>query len=139
MSYGPIELLVLKFPGNHFTGEIAPALKELVDNKTIRVIDLLFAIKDKDGNVAILEVNDLDDEDFDVFEPVVTEADGLLTEEDAKAIAKAIPPNSSAGLLLFENLWALRFVNAVRASKGEVVINERIPRKVIEQLIAAQA
>jgi uncharacterized membrane protein len=139
MSFGPIELLVLRFPGNHFTGEIAPALKELVDANTIRVIDLLFATKDKDGNVTILEVNDLDDKDFDIFDPVVAEANGMLTEEDARAIAKAIPPNSSAGLLLFENVWATRFVDAVRAAKGEVVINERIPRKVIEQLVAAKA
>lgn len=139
MTLGPIELLVIKFPGNHFTGEIGPALKKLVDSGTIRVIDLLFAIKNKNGDVAVLEINDLDDDDFAVFDPVVSDVSGMLTEDDARAIARALEPNSSAGLLLFENTWAAEFTEAVLNANGKLVLNERIPRAVIDKLVAEKA
>lgn len=136
MSLGPVELLVIKFPGNQFSGEIAPALKELVDSGTIRVLDLIFARKDKDGNVVVLELNDLDDNDYAAFDPLVDNLSGTLTEDDARQLAATLERNSSAGIMLFENTWATKFRDAVLRANGKLVLNERIPHAVIEKLIA---
>jgi hypothetical protein len=139
MSLGPIELLVVKFPGNQFKGEIAPALTELVENGTIRVIDILFANKDADGTVEMVEVNDLDDADVRRFDPVVTDVTDLLNAEDVDALTRALEPNSSAAVLLFENTWATRFRDALVNANAELVLNERIPRAVINELIGEAA
>jgi uncharacterized membrane protein len=137
MSYGPLEMLVLKFPGNQFTGEIAPALKELVDTGTIRVIDLLFVTKDANGAVDVLEIDSAGDAVVAAYKPLVAELAGLLSDDDALHFAAALEPNSSAGLLLFENTWAARFAEAVLNANGQVVLNERIPRVVVDELLAS--
>lgn len=139
MSYGPVEMLVVKFPGNQFSGEIAPALKELIETGLIRVIDLLFAIKDEDGNVGVFELNGMGDSVVEIFEPIVQSDDEILSQADAEGIGILLEPNSSAALLLFENAWAARFAEAVRNANGELIINSRIPRDVIETLIAESA
>ena len=136
MAIGPIELLVVKFPGNQFKGEIAPALQELIDNGTIHVIDLLFAIKDENGALAVLELNDLGDERLAIVAPQKSELSGALTEEDAHSLAGGLENNSSAAIMLFENTWAAKFADALRNANGELVLNERIPRQVIDELIA---
>ena len=136
MSLGPIEMLVVKFPGNQFTGEIAPALVELVEGGIIRVIDILFVIKDEAGEVAVVEINDLDDDDFRRFDPVVEEISGLLTPDDAKWLSEKFEANSSAAIMLFENTWATKFRDALLRANGELILNERIPRTVIDALMA---
>jgi hypothetical protein len=138
MSLGPIELLLVKFPGNQFKGEIAPALQELVQSNTIRVIDILFIKKDVDGTLTILEISELDDAAYDILNPCVSDVSGLLSEQDALTMAQSLEPNSSAALMLFENVWATRFRDAILHAKGEVLLNERIPHRVIETLIAEQ-
>ncbi|HAX23943.1 MAG TPA: DUF6325 family protein [Thermomicrobiales bacterium] len=138
MPFGPIELLVVEFPGNKFTGELAPALKELVDHGTVSIIDILFVTKDADGNVSERELGDLIDDVYTAYDPVVDEVSGLLTHEDAELLTAAMAPNSSAGIMLFENVWAKRFADAVAEANGQVILNERIPRAVIEELIAAE-
>jgi uncharacterized membrane protein len=137
MPYGPIELVAISFPGNQFSGEIIPALQELIDTETIRVIDIVFAIKDEDGNVAVLEVDDLPEDQASVYSSTVSEVSGLLSEEDVQRLGAALEPNSSAGLMLFENTWATKFVTAVANANGEVILNERIPRAVIQAAIDA--
>ena len=139
MTLGPVELLVVKFPGNQFKGEIAPALTALVEQGTIRVIDILFANKDADGTVEMVEVNDLDDADVRRFDPVVTDVTDLLNAEDVDALTRALEPNSSAAVLLFENTWATRFRDALVNANAELVLNERIPRAVIDELTADAA
>ncbi len=138
MSLGPVEVLMLRFPGNQFRGEIAPALANLVDNGTVRVIDLLFAIKDADGDIDVLEVTDMEG-DLSVFAPMTSELADTLTEEDARVLSQSMPNNSSAAILLFENTWAKTFVDAVSRAHGEVLLNERIPRAAVDELIAARA
>jgi hypothetical protein len=135
---GPIELTVIKFPGNHFRGEIIPELGRLVEDGTIRIIDIIFVHKNEEGEMRVLEINDLDAELYGMFDPVVSDLTGLLSPEDAEHIGAAIESNSSAALMLFENTWAARFVEAVVRADGELVISERIPRVVIEQLVAEQ-
>jgi hypothetical protein len=139
MAIGPIELLVVKFPGNQFKGEIAPALQELVESGTIRVIDLIFAIKDEEGTLAVLELNALGDERLAVFEPEPSELKGSLTEDDARSLTGGLENNSSAAILLFENTWATKFADALRNANGELILSERVPRAVIDELIAELA
>ena len=136
MSLGPIEMLVVKFPGNKFSGEIIPALGELVENGTVRIADLLFAVKNKEGDVRVLEFNDLAPDIFGPWDPLVSDVTPLLNEDDAHQIAASLENNSSAAIMLFENTWATRFVDAVSNARGEVVLNERIPRSVIQELTA---
>jgi hypothetical protein len=135
MSFGPIELLMIKFPGNRFSGAIARELGELVEAGTIRLIDILFVRKDEYGGLTVLEINDLDDDDYIVFDPIVADITGLLSTDDVRHLSNALGTDSSAGLMVFENTWATRFVDAVANAGGEVVLNERIPRAVIEQAV----
>jgi hypothetical protein len=134
MAVGPIELLAVKFPGNQFKGEIVPALAELVDTGIIRVIDIIFVLKDEEGTINVVEISELDDETYDVFEAVISDVGGYLNEDDAQQMSGLLEPNSSAAVMVFENVWATRFVEAVRNAAGEVVFSERIPRAVIEAL-----
>ena len=139
MSLGPLELLVVKFPGNRFTGEIAPALTELVEGGLIRVIDILFVYKDEASEMTVLEINDLDDDDYRQFDPVVADLTGMLTVEDAQRLSASFEPNSSAAIMLFENTWATKFRDTLVRANGELVLNERIPRTVVDELMASAA
>lgn len=136
MTYGPIEFVAIKFPGNQFSGEIAPALQELADTGVVRIIDLLFVIKDIDGTVGVLEVDALGDTVAAIFEPITQQDDELLSQSDGEQFGELLEPNSSAALLLFENTWATRFVQSVLNANGEVLMNERIPRVVIDEVLA---
>jgi uncharacterized membrane protein len=140
MSVGPIEYLVVAFPGNKFKGEIVPALAELVESNTIRILDLVFILKDEEGNVAAVELADLDPEDEAAAMSDISEVDaGLLNEDDIALAAESLEPNSSAGLLVFENVWATRFAEAVRNADGQLVANERIPYDVVQAALAYAA
>ncbi|MGH2586002.1 MAG: DUF6325 family protein [Dehalococcoidia bacterium] len=139
MSLGPVDMVVVKFPGNHFRGEIVPALKDLVEHGTIRIIDLLFIRKDQAGEVTVTEVTDLDDETYAVFHPLVSDIQGLFSDNDVQQFAAGLENNSSAGLLLFENTWAARLSDALAGADGELVLSERIPRAVIEEVLTASA
>jgi hypothetical protein len=140
VTLGPLELLVVGFPGNQFTGEALPALAELVDHGTIRVIDLLFVGKDDDGNVVAFELADAGDEVRATFGALVAgdEAD-LLSEEDVDDVADVLEPGSSAAMLLFEHTWATRFRDAVVASGGVLIDSIRIPAELAETLAKERA
>ena len=134
---GPIEILVISFPGNAFNGEVAPALGELVQSGTIRVIDLVFVTKDADGNVAGLELSELDEATSSAFRPHVEEPNGMLAEEDIADLSAELEPNSSAAILMFEHVWATRFRDAVVDSGGELIAAIRIPKEAIDEVLAA--
>ena len=138
MPLGPVEILVVQFSGNEVKGDIVPAIKELVENGTIRVIDILFITKDQDGNVTMREINDLDDASFAAFNPIVSEVDGLVSSDDIQQLAATLNNNSSAGVMLFENTWATRLRDAIVDAQGKVVLIDRIPHGVIEQALAAE-
>jgi hypothetical protein len=140
MAYGPAELIVVRFPGNQFKGEIAPALGDLIDSGTIRLIDLLFLMKDADGAVTFLEAGEVFPDG--PLAGVVAESDaGLISDEDVEDIAPELEPNSSAAVMLFEHLWAAQFTQALRNAGGELVYDERIPAAVVEEVsrLAAEA
>ncbi|MBK7218394.1 MAG: hypothetical protein IPH95_15420 [Candidatus Promineofilum sp.] len=130
MNLGPVEYAVIAFPGNRFNGDVVPALSELVDSGTVHIIDLVFVHKDADGILTIGELEQLDAELGAVFAELEGDIDGLLSEEDLSDISALLSDNSSAAVIVWENLWAERFANAVRASGGQLVDSGRIPHEV---------
>jgi uncharacterized membrane protein len=135
VSIGPVEYIVISFPGSQFNGEVAPALAELVDSGLIRIIDLVFISKDADGNVLSFEYDAI--EAAAAFESVDGDADGLFSEDDVADAAALIEPGSSAALLLWEDVWAARFAEAVRDSGGTIVDGARIPHAIVTAAIEA--
>jgi len=131
---GPVDYIVVEFPGSKFNGEIAPALVDLVDRGVIRVLDLLIIKKEEDGSVEGFEVSDLDEDEAGGLRGFESELAMLLSEDDVTAVAAALEPGSSAAVLVWENSWAAPFASAVRRSGGQLVASGRIP---IQALLAA--
>jgi hypothetical protein len=131
---GPVDYLVLEFPGNQMTGEGLPLLVDLVERGIIRILDFLFVTRDEEGNVAGMEIKDFDADgelDLAVFEGV---SSGLLDEGDLEDAASVIEPGSSAGILVYENRWAAPLAAALRRGGAQMVASGRIP---IPALVAA--
>lgn len=137
MPLGPVEFLIVRFPGNEFRGEIVPAIHDLVESGTVRIVDLIFIIKDDEGNVGSIELADLEVSLVAELEGLVDGFDGMMTIDDVDELGAMLEPNSSALAVLFENTWAAPFAQAARNANGEVIFNERIPREVIDELTAA--
>jgi len=135
MSVGPVEYLVVGFPGNKFKGEIAPALAKLVDDGLIRVLDLIFIGKDADGTIVSFEIDEVDQEAS--FTVVDGEVGGLIGQDDIAHAAAALEPGSSAALLVWEDVWAAPFADAVRGADGIVLEGGRIHHAIIEEAMSA--
>ncbi len=133
-NLGPVEHLIVGFEGNQFKGEIVPALTDLLDKGMIRILDLAVISKDNAGNVLIFEANELSDEVSQALAKFDCSLMGLLTEQDLLEEAEALPLNYTAASMLFENVWAARFAEAVRNADGEVLLNTRIPKEVVEEM-----
>lgn len=136
VDVGPVDVVMLRFPGNQFKGEIAPALRDLVVRDLVRVIDLLFVYKAEDGTVGSIELAGLGPE----LEPAFVDLDGqlgggLLDAEDVDEVAVGLAPNSSVAVLIVENTWAIPFVKAVRNAGGEVADQARIPASVVQRVL----
>jgi uncharacterized membrane protein len=106
MDLGAVELLVIGFPENRFTGQIAPALTDLVDKGTIRVVDLLFISKDEEGAIVGLELSSVDEATRQAFEPLLANQESLLHDDDIEDVGEALEPGSSVAMILFEHTWA---------------------------------
>jgi uncharacterized membrane protein len=129
---GPVEYLIVAFPGNRFRGEIAPALADLVEAGTIRIIDIAFVGKDEDGEVAAFELTELDADVREGLENLGIEVTGLFNEDDLMAAAEELEPNSSAALLVWEDVWARKVAQAMRDAGGEVFDFGRLPHEVVQ-------
>ncbi len=128
VDVGPVDVLMLRFPGNRFKGEIVPAMRDLVVNGLVRIVDLMFVYRDDEGVVGWVELAGLGPD----LEPAFADLDGqlgggLLDAEDVEEVAAALPPGNSVAVLVVENTWAIPFVNAVRGAGGDVVDQARIP------------
>ena len=134
---GPVEYIIVEFPGNQFKGEIVPALRELTSNGTIRIIDLIFIKKDAAGNVQSYELSTLGAEEAAPFDDVDGEIDNLLNDDDIQMAATKLDNNSSAALMVYEHAWVTRLRDAVRNANGRVIENEYIPREIVEAAMAA--
>ena len=131
---GPVDYLVVEFPAgaSNFTGEMSEELIRLVDAGIIRLIDVLILIKDEDGSVEAMELSDV--ENLGPLQAVEAELAELLAADDVEHLAHAMEPGSTAGVLIWENLWAAPFASAARRSGGQLVANGRIP---IQAIIAS--
>jgi hypothetical protein len=131
---GPVDYLVVEFPAgaSSFTGEMAAELRALVDSGTIRVIDVLILTKDADGTVEATELSDI--AELGELQAIEAELGELLAADDVDHLAAAMEPGSTAGVLIWENLWAAPFASAVRHSGGQLIANGRIP---IQAIIAS--
>ena len=131
---GPVDYLVVEFPAetSNFTGEMAAELLALVDSGTIRVIDTLILTKDEDGTVDAMELADVGE--LGELQAIEAQLAELLAADDVEHLAAAMEPGSTAGVLIWENLWAARFASAARRSGGQLIANGRIP---IQAIIAS--
>jgi hypothetical protein len=131
---GPVDYLVVEFPGSKFNGEIAPVLADLVERDIVRVLDLIMIRKDSNGEFEAFEISEVDDSELGELRRLETEIAELLSEDDVANVAAALEPGSTAGLLVYENRWAAPFASAVRHAGGQLVATGRVP---IQALIAA--
>ena len=129
---GPVDYMIVAFPGNQFRGEIAPELARLVENGTIRVIDLAFVGKDADGNIAAFELTDLEPDVREAFEKAGVEVSGLFNEDDLMTAGEELEPNTSAALLVWENVWARDIAQKLRDAGGVLLDFERLPHEVVQ-------
>jgi uncharacterized membrane protein len=127
VAIGPVEYIIIGFPENQFKGEIVPALADLVESGTVRILDLVFVMKDADGTVTSVEYEDLPG-----MSDLEGEADGLLREEDLEMVAEVLEPNSSGLMIVWEDLWASRLAAALRDAGGVIISGERIPHDIVE-------
>lgn len=139
----PVEFTLIEFPGEAFRVDLVPALIDLVDTETVQILDLLVVRKDAQGNVTAVEIDELDDDAMEAFTELRGEYDGLLSDQDALLAAESVAPGESAMLVVWQNLWAGRFADAVEAANGAVVAHRRIPaervRAALDDLAASAA
>ncbi len=135
MAIGPVQYMVVAFPGNKFKGDIAPALGDLVDKGLIRIIDLAFILKDADGNITGGELEDAGSEVFQAFQAIVGDRGHLVSEEDLLHVGEQLEPNSSAALLVWEDLWATELKTALQGAGGVLVDIQRIPADIVDAAV----
>ncbi len=129
---GPVDYAIVAFPGNRFRGEIAPAIADLVEEGTIRMIDIAFVGKDQDGNTVAMELTELDPDIQEALDKAGIEVGGLFNEDDLMDAAEGLEPNSSAALLVWENVWARKVTQAMRDAGGVLLAFDRIPHEVVQ-------
>jgi uncharacterized membrane protein len=129
---GPVDYAIVAFPGNRFRGEIGPAIAELVENGTIRVIDIAFVAKDEDGNAVAMELLELDPDVQQALDSIGVEVGGLLSDDDLMDAADGLEPDSSAAMIVWENVWARKVAQSMRDAGGELVVFERLPHEVVQ-------
>jgi uncharacterized membrane protein len=133
VNLGAVELLVIAFPENRFSGKIVPAVADLVEQRTIRVIDLLFVSRAEDGSIAGFELSTVDEETRAAFEPLLGGPIPLLGDADIDDVGEAMEPGSSAALILFEHTWANEFRTALLDAGGELIDSLRIPPELVAE------
>lgn len=134
-AIGPVDVAVILFEGNQFNGEVAPAIIDLQQSGTVRILDLAFITKDADGTWAILEIADEAVEG--AFQSLLGEQFELLSDNDLEEIAADLGPESSALVIVWENTWAAKLASAIRGSNGQVIAMDRIPHEIVARAIAA--
>ena len=135
MTYGPIDFLALVFKTDQLKGEILPELLDLVKNKIVRVIDLVIIQKYEDGHHEAMEMQQLAPDLLAIFDPLEIEISGIIQAEDIAEAAEAMENGTNAALLLFENVWAVKFIDAVLRANGRLLAHERIPAEVVNEVL----
>jgi len=135
MTYGPIDFLALEFKTENLKGEILPALVELVDQKIVRVIDLVIIQKYEDGTHGIVELSQMGSDMLEIFDPLKVEVNGMIQVEDIEGIAEQMANGTSVAALLFENLWAIKFKETVLRANGRLIEHLRVPHEIVEEVV----
>lgn len=136
---GPIDYLVIEFPGNKFKGEILPELLAASDKGIIKIIDLVVITKDETGNTAFLEISDVDPDVAALLAPISGNVESLLSEEDEAEFAELLGNNSTAGVLVIEHLWAKGLKQAIVNAEGVLLAEGRIHASIVEEVVAAKS
>jgi uncharacterized protein YuzE len=136
MGIAPVDYIAVAFPGNKFSGAILPEIKKLVDAGTIRVLDLVIITKDEEGNVAAIEAAEASPELAASLAALGIEGKNLLGQDDFEDIGEALEPNSTCGLMVWENVWAADFAKSLRDADGILLGQGRIPAAFLEELMA---
>lgn len=140
MSLGPIELVVIGFPGTPSSGRIAAEIQTLIDDEVITLVDALFVAKDEAGDVTFLEIEQVDaDPSIKRLSAMLDATDGLLADEDAYEIADALAPGASALMLCFENTWVKPVRDAIFDAGGVLMAQVRVPGVVVDEVLDALA
>jgi hypothetical protein len=134
MTVGPLELFVIGFEGNKFRGEVAPAIREAIDSGAIRLIDLIFALKDANGDVTIVEIEESPDPSVGELRGLSDDLRDILTEDEAMTMAELLPVNTSALVALVEHTWSKGIAGAVERAGGRLLASQRINPHLIEQV-----
>jgi len=134
MGVGPVEYVVLRFPGSHFRGEVAPALADLVRKGTIRLLDIVFVTKDGDSELTVYECDAL--EELAPFDEIDGEVGGLIGPDDIAYVGESLERNCSAAVLVWEDLWATPLLEALEHADGVLLEGARIPPDLIEPALA---
>lgn len=138
MTLGPIEVVVIAFPGNRFNGRILPELKKLVDSGTVSIIDGLLVSKDADGDVSFLEIDQVDgDEDSAQLAELCVRFDELISDEDVAELAADLDPESSEVVLVFEHTWLRPLRDAIVDAGGVLAADVRVPPEAVAEVVAA--
>ncbi len=137
MTMGPVSYTVIAFPGNKFNGNIVPEIGKLVANDVVRILDLVFVMKDEQGDTVSLEFDQMDE--LAAFGDIDGEVGGLVNAEDLDHVAANLPENNSALVIVWEDLWAKPLVEALRGSGGVLVDSARIPADLVEAAFAELA
>jgi hypothetical protein len=136
MTYGPVDFLALEFKTDQLKGEIMPALLDLVEKQIVRVIDLVIVEKHEDGSHEAVEMQQMAPDLLSVFDPLQVEITGIIQVEDIDMIAEQMDNDTTAAVMLFENLWAIKFKDAVLRANGRLVMQERIHYQVVDETLA---
>jgi uncharacterized membrane protein len=137
MTMGPVSYTVIAFPGNQFNGNIVPEIGKLVANDVVRILDLVFVMKDEQGDTLSLEFDQMDE--LAAFGDIDGEVGGLVTTEDLDLVAANLPEGNSALVILWEDLWAKPLADALRGSGGVLIDSARIPADLVEAAFAELA
>jgi hypothetical protein len=135
MAYGPVDMYALEFQTDQLKGEILPELLDLVEKKIVRVIDLVVIQKDEEGQYEALEIEEVAPDLLNIFDPLEMEISGIVQVEDIDMIASAMENDTTAAVMLIENLWAIKFAEAVVRANGRLVLHDRIPFEVINETL----
>jgi len=136
MTYGAVDFLALEFHTENLKGEILPALVDLVETQVVRVVDLVIIQKYEDGRHEAVEINQLGADLLNAFDPLKVEVSGLIQVEDIEGIAEKMDNGTTVAALLFENLWSIKFKEAVLRAKGRVIGQLRVPPELVEEAVA---
>ena len=137
MALGPIEVVMIAFPENKFTGAIIPEITRLIEQNTISVVDALLVSKTADGDTVFVEFDELGlDDDVKALGDLFDESNALISDDDVREFAAGLDPNSSAALLVFEHTWAKPLRDAIVDAGGVMALNFRVPGAVVNEIVA---